>query len=165
MIGVPHTSYWDTFWSVLWFYSYLPFHKGYGLFKMEANKNIWGKLYRAMGGIPIDRKKEKEENKNKSTVKIVGETLKKMNEGLVFISPEGTRKFNDKWKTGFYYIALEAKVPVILGKMDYKKKECGLEKIIHPSGDFNKDILIMNEFYKNVSPKYPNKFSIHNIDK
>ncbi|MCP3659755.1 MAG: acyltransferase [Bacteroidetes bacterium] len=164
IIGAPHTSYWDTFWSVLWLYSYLPFQKKYGLFKIEANKSFWGALYRSMGGIPIDRNKKEKEIKNKSTVSIISESLKNMEEGLICISPEGTRKLNNKWKTGFYYIALEAKVPIILGRLDYKLKECGLEKVIYPSGNFNEDIKIINEFYKNVQGKYPNKFSVHKLE-
>lgn len=170
VIGAPHTSYWDTFWSVLAAYAYLPNRRIFGLFKLEANKSFWGWFYRLIGGIPVDRNKVLKENKNKSTVEIVSNKIKNMDKVLLAISPEGTRKLNKKWKTGFYYIALNANVPIILSSLDYKKKEINISKIVYPTGDFKKDMKLINEYYKSITAKYPEKFSINlfyneNIDK
>ena len=65
----------------------------------------------------------------------------------------------EKWKTGFYYIALKAKVPIALAFIDYKKRICGIDKIIYPTGDFKVDMKLIMDFYKNVSGKYPENFS------
>jgi len=76
------------------------------------------------------------------------------------MTPEGTRQKVTYWKRGFYYIAQKANVPVILGFMDYKKKVCGIKHIFKPSGDIEADMKKIKSYYKNVSAKYPEKFSI-----
>ncbi len=161
LVAGPHTSYWDAFWAILGKYSFLHDKKTFALFKIEANKSFWGKFYRVLGGIPVDRGKVSEGSKKISIVKLVAKKIKFMDEGLLLISPEGTRSLNKKWKTGFYHIALEADIPIVLGYMDYKKKEIAISKVVNPTGDFKRDMEEINNYYKNATAKYPEKFALN----
>lgn len=110
-------------------------------------------VLRSLGAMPIDRK---------ASVKMVDYVVNlfKERKDFVFsITPEGTRGYVKKWKTGFYYIALKANVPLVLGKIDYKKKEAGLAKVIYPSGDFQKDFQEILAFFKGVTGKNPKNYN------
>ena len=74
--------------------------------------------------------------------------------------PEGTRKLVEKWKTGFYYVALKAKVPIVMCSLDYRKKEVNIGEYFIPTGDYKKDMNIVREFYKDVTARHPSKFSL-----
>jgi hypothetical protein len=75
------------------------------------------------------------------------------------IAPEGTRKKVVKWKTGFYHIASAAKVPLLLFSMDYKKKEVGIITEFMTTGDFEKDILFIQQQYTNITGKIPENYN------
>ena len=77
------------------------------------------------------------------------------------ITPEGTRSFNNNWKTGFYHVAKYSDVPIALGYLDYKNKVSGIGLIIFPT-NFDDDMKEIMRFYENVSPKHPERFSIDN---
>ena len=79
---------------------------------------------------------------------------------FITITPEGTRKLNLKWKKGFYYIALKANVPIAFGTLDYEKKEGGIGKIFTPTGNFEEDFKIVEDFYRGRKAKYPEKFNL-----
>ncbi len=74
-----------------------------------------------------------------------------------YTTPEGTRSYAKRWKSGFYHIALEAGVPIILGYLDYKKKHAGIGPVFHPTGDYEKDLEEIQAFYRGVTAKYPEK--------
>jgi len=76
---------------------------------------------------------------------------------ILVISPEGTRKKVQYWKTGFYYIAQGAHVPIVLAFMDYRRKVTGIGPVIIPSGDIEDDIEAIKSFYERVSEKSPEK--------
>ncbi|MEM9574624.1 MAG: acyltransferase, partial [Pseudomonadota bacterium] len=76
---------------------------------------------------------------------------------ILTIPPEGTRGNVRQWRTGFYYIALKAKVPLIIGMMDYAKKSGGLGPSFMPTGDYKADMKRLSEFYHSVTPKFPGK--------
>ena len=78
---------------------------------------------------------------------------------VVGIAPERTRKRVEKWKQGFYHIAVGANVPIVLSFMDYKRKEAGVGKILYPSGDIEKDMSVIEEFYQGVNPKFPEYYN------
>ena len=78
----------------------------------------------------------------------------------MLVTPEGTRKKVTKWKTGFYYVAHGAKVPIALGYMDFEKKEAGIGKVIYPSGDIHKDMREIMDFYRNIKGRHPERFSL-----
>ena len=84
-------------------------------------------------------------------------TREKMN---LVICPEATRKKTDRWKKGFYLIAEGAKVPVALGFIDYNKKTCGVGGMMTPSGDYDKDLADIWEFYKDIKAKHPERFNL-----
>ena len=107
-----------------------------------------------MGGIPVDRSRGN--NMVAKTAKVFHEY-----ESLyVVITPEGTRKRVDKWKKGFYYIAEMAKVPVVLGFIDFKTKRCGYGPWFMPSGDFEKDWVMIEEFYRGMQGKKKGLFNL-----
>ena len=99
-------------------------------------------------GIPVDRKTNN--NITDFAVKLFEE-----NESLYLVfTPEGTRKYNDRWKKGFYYIAQKAQVPIYIAYIDYSTKRGGFERIFEPTGDVEADILEI----KKVLSKYKGKF-------
>lgn len=119
-------------------------------------------LFKALGGIPVDRSR-----KTSLTEQIVDIFNKKENFQLA-ITPEGTRKRNSEWKKGFYYIALAAKVPIEIVALDYNKKEAIFKKTLIPSGDINKDMEEITACYTGVTGKHPELFALNvnteNID-
>ena len=78
----------------------------------------------------------------------------------MLITPEGTRKAVKKWKTGFYRVALQANVPIALGYLDYAKKIAGVGKIIYPTGDMIADLTEIVNFYRTITPRYPELNSV-----
>ena len=78
----------------------------------------------------------------------------------MLVTPEGTRAKQEKWKTGFYHVAVTAGVPIALAYMDYDKKKTGVGKIVYPTGDYEKDMAEIMAFYAQINPKFPKLFSV-----
>lgn len=152
VVMAPHTSNLDFALGWLGFTSLGL--KSHFLIKKEIFKWHTGWLIKAMGGIPVDR------SHSSNVVMQVTEEFNRRRKFIVTITPEGTRKLNRNWKKGFYFIAHSAKVPVMLGFLDYKKKEGGFGYSFIPSGDYEKDYKILEEFYKTKNARYPEKFSL-----
>lgn len=148
----PHTSNWDFIWSNL--FNKAMRAKAHFFMKKEWFRFPLGKFMRALGGIPVDR------SKKTSLTDQIAEEFEKHDQFQIGITPEGTRKYNTEWKRGFYYIALKANVPIVLASIDYEKKELGYKKIIHPTGNYDTDIIEIKSFYKNVKGKRPELFGI-----
>ena len=157
IIAAPHTSNWD-------------FVYGIGAFQtMKLNmrftiKKEWlrfplKRLMNKLGALPIDRTKNTDGTK-KGTVDAIAELFNQHKELLLLIPPEGTRSRVEKWRTGFYYVALKANVPIALGFMDFEKRECGIEKLIYPTGNYNSDMEQIMNFYKDKKGKNPENFSL-----
>lgn len=127
------------------------------LMKKEIFKFPFSILFKATGGIPVVR------SKHTRMVDSIIEMFDMREEFIVMIPPEATRKKVDKWKTGFYYVALGAKVPIALGYLDYAKKEAGFGPLFTPTGDIKKDFKFLQHFYMNVTAKYPQKFNPDSI--
>lgn len=152
IIAAPHTSNWDfVIGRLAYFVIGVRVHF---LIKKEVFKWPFGKILKIWGGIPIDRKR------SNNMVKQICGIFNKHDSLYVVITPEGTRSRVKSWKKGFYYIALEAKVPIVLGYLDYKKKEGGIGPVIRPSGDFDKDFNRIKEFYRDKSARHPENFMI-----
>jgi 1-acyl-sn-glycerol-3-phosphate acyltransferase len=101
-----------------------------------------GWLLRKLGGIPVNRKRVR------NFVSFAANTIKEQERITLIICPEGTRKRTEKWKRGFYQIAMEAGVPISLGYIDYNTRTCGIMSIFHPTGDYEKDIVeIQKQYY------------------
>ena len=84
---------------------------------------------------------------------------KKKDKFILGIAPEGTRSRVDKWKTGFYHIAYNLSVPIILVKIDYELKEVGIVKEIFPSGNLKTDMKEIENTYRNVKAKIPEYYN------
>ncbi len=141
-LGVPHTSNMDGLLLVL-------LAQSVGLSSSWMIKSEWGRppigpLVRAFGGIPIDRSQ-----RNGMVEQMVGEFAKR-DRFLLLIPPEGTRSRADAWRSGFYRIALGAKVPVLPGYLDYRRKVGGFYPPVHLSGDVRADMDRLREVYGDV---------------
>lgn len=121
--------------------------------KKELFEGPLGFMIRATGGIPIDRAT------SKNMVQQVADEFAKRDELLLVIAPEGTRAWKPRWKTGFYYIAKTAGVPIVLAYMDFAKKEVGMGELFWPTDDVEADFRYIEKFYANVSAKYPEMYN------
>lgn len=149
MIAAPHTSNWDFVFARAAFFI-LGIRLRYTI-KKELFFFPLGFILKALGGIPIDRKK-----RGNMTEKMI-DLYRKYDELILLITPEGSRSYAEKWKKGFYYIAEGAKVPLVLGYLDYKKKHAGIGKVFYPSGNYERDLEQIKDFYRKVTPKFPEK--------
>lgn len=151
-IMAPHTSSWDFILGRL-----LLWNKGIKtkfLIKQEFFFFPIKSLMKKMGGVSINREQ------SKNAIKYCVELFDHYPEISLVITPEGTRQYTDHWKKGFYFIAEQAHVPIFIGFLDYKKKEGGILAEFKPSGDFEKDILLIQAYYKGITAKYPEKFNV-----
>lgn len=110
-------------------------------------------IFKAMGGVPVNRSRRGE------LIDQVVEQFKTHDQFCIAITPEGTRKRNSHWKKGFYLIAQQAEVPIVLAYIDYQRKVVGIERVFDPSGDYEKDIQEIKSYFKNVVAKFPNQFT------
>jgi 1-acyl-sn-glycerol-3-phosphate acyltransferase len=149
VVACPHTSGWD-----------LPFTLAVSwalgiqinwIGKHTLFKPPFGGFFKFLGGVPVNR------TGRNNAVQATAELLEQHDDLLVIIAPEGTRGKATRWKTGFYYIALTAKVPIVLGFLDYEKKRGGFGEVFHPSGDIEADWAALREFYKGVKGKHPDR--------
>ena len=119
--------------------------------KKEIFSGPRGRLMRFAGGIPVDR------SRSTSVVKQVAQMFAERDSLVLFIAPAGTRGTSTHWKTGFYYIALEAGVPIALGILDYKRKVAGIDRVLWPSGDLEADMAIIRGHFENIQSRHPDK--------
>ena len=157
IVAAPHTSNWD------FMYGIGAIHvmklKMRFTIKKEWMRFPFAGIMDSLGALPIDRTAIKTGEK-RGTVDAVADLFGTRDELHLMVTPEGTRAKMEKWKTGFYYIALKAKVPIALGFLDYKTRTCGIDKIIYPSGDFHFDMKQIMDFYKTMTGKFPQNFSV-----
>lgn len=143
----PHTSWVDFFLGLLVrrvFNEEINYIGKSSLFKPP-----FGWYFRWMGGAPIDRSKRSD---------TVGDIAKIFDEHKTFrlaLSPEGTRKKVTEWKTGFYYIAKTANVPILLVAFDYGKKQVKISGLFYPTENKEADFKSYREFFKGVVGKIP----------
>lgn len=147
LVHAPHTSNWDFIIGRMasWVYR-LPVKI---LIKKELFFFPLGFILKAMGGIPVDR------SKNNNLTDQISTMFKEKEKLTIIFTPEGTRKYSPNWKKGFYYIALKSEVPIVLTYIDYKKKYGGFGPVFEPTGDADKDIETIKDFYRNISGKVP----------
>ncbi|HEU19286.1 MAG TPA: glycerol acyltransferase [Deltaproteobacteria bacterium] len=147
MIGAPHTSSWD--FPITLAYAFAFKVKVFWMGKETLFRRPFGRFMRWCGGIPIDR------TKSNNTVAQTVQLFNNLEKLVMIISPEGTRKKVGSWKTGFYHIADGAKVPILLGFLDYRRKAGGFGPLIFPSGDMINDMEAIRGFYETVTGKHP----------
>ncbi len=155
IIEAPHTSMWDFILGRAGLWA-LGIHCHF-LIKKELFFFPLGIILKALGAIPVNRGKDGKGFYDD----IITELKNKKNFSLI-ITPEGTRKLTNNWKKGYYYIAQKADKPIFMAWIDYKYKTCGVNKEskIIPTGDYNKDFILVQNFYKNINAKYPERFNL-----
>lgn len=112
-----------------------------------------------LGAIAIDRSPKNPGEARPSMVEAMANLFKENPELHVMVTPEGTRSLRTEWKTGFWHTAKMAGVPILCGYLDYKEKVAGIGKIIYPT-DLEIDMREIMEFYKNITPCHPEKYSL-----
>lgn len=148
VVVAPHTSNWD-FPIGLCTRSLAPMGDVKYLAKKELFKPPFGWLFRALGGYPVDRSRH---------ANMVDAVVELFNTGAITkiaITPEGTRKYQPNWKTGFHHIAMKAGVPIILGSFDYSRKLVELSAPIELSGDLDTDIARMKDYFRSRKGRFP----------
>jgi 1-acyl-sn-glycerol-3-phosphate acyltransferase len=139
VIAYPHTSNWDFPITLLTMLA-LGFRAQW-VGKDTMFVGPLAPLYRAIGGVPVNRRE-----RTGFVDRIVGEFESREYFNLV-IATEGTRGLQGGWKSGFYRIAIAAQVPLLMGVLDYARKEAGLLACIELSGDEAKDMARIAECY------------------
>ncbi len=149
LLSAPHTSNWDFFYGRLAMWSYGVDVKI--LVKKESFVFPIGWLLKKIGCMPVNRK-----GGPKNVTSSLAEEFKHQEELCVLFTPEGTRKHVKDLKKGFYYLAQKADVPIYLGYIDYERKTGGIRKEpFYPSGDTEKDMEEIKQFYRQFKGKYP----------
>lgn len=148
----PHTSNWDFVVGML-FCRAKDFNCN---FLMKKEWFFWplGNLMHKLGGIPVYR------SKKTGLTDIVAEKAKEMDTFRLCITPEGTRKANKEWKKGFYYIALKANIPILLYGLDYKRKLIKCSRTFIPTGNVEKDMEEIKQYFTEFEGKHPERFII-----
>jgi 1-acyl-sn-glycerol-3-phosphate acyltransferase len=139
IVFAPHTSNWD-------FPLLLLVRIAFGrqvryLAKHTLLRGPFSWFFRATGAIPVER------SQHQDLVRYLSEVFERSPALWLALSPEGTRKKTDHWKSGFYYIALEAHVPVLLVFVDARRRECGVGPLLTLSGDPERDLEPIRAFY------------------
>ena len=151
VIAAPHTSNWD--FVVGRCFAYIIGLVPKYLIKGELFFPILGTLIKWNGGIPVYR------NSKNNVVDQISELYNSKEKLIIGISPEGTRKKVDSWKTGFYHIAIKSNIPILLVKMDYKNKEIGVIYTLKLTGNLEKDFDFIQEKYKDILGKIPENYN------
>ena len=148
----PHTSNWDFILGQL-------YSRAEGLrinYLMKKEWFFWplGSIFRKTGGIPVYRDKKTSMTDN------LAETAKRSESFRLCITPEGTRSRNPDWRKGFYFIALKAGLPILLYGLDFDKKLIQCTKCIMPTGDVEKDMQEIKQYFADYKGRHPENFAI-----
>lgn len=149
LIAAPHTSNWDFPLGLLVKFS-LKIKLNY-LGKGALFDSPFGWLFRALGGIPVYRKKK---------LNMVDQMVEQFNQRehmILAMSPEGTRSHLAYWKSGFYHIAHKAGVPIAMATLDFGNKVVRLGNAFMPTGDIQEDMKLIRAFFAGVQGKVPEK--------
>ncbi len=149
VIAYPHTTNWDLPFTLACAYALDVDIKWLGKKSLFHGPQGW--LMKSLGGIPVDR------SKRTKLVDAVIDAIEPMDNVLVVIPPEGTRGKTGRWKSGFYWIAHGAHIPIVLGFLDFKRKRGGLGEVFEPTGDIDADLERIKEFYAGIEGKFPDK--------
>ncbi len=143
LIAAPHTSNWDMPYALTACFVLRLNPRWMG--KASIFRFPFGGIMRWLGGVAVDR------SRSHNAVADQAQALRESDEPIqLIIAPEGTRKRTREWKTGFYYIAREAGVPIVLAYLDYERRVAGLGRVFQPTGDVQADIAEIKRFYATV---------------
>ena len=146
VIAAPHTSWKDFPIAILARNS--SGEKVNFIGKNSLFKGPFGFIFRSLGGTPVDR------SKSSNMVDAIIQIFDNKEEFRLGISPEGTRKKVIKWKTGFYFIAKGAKVPIVMATLDFENKEIKFSEPYDITDDKEKDFKHFHNFFKGVKGKH-----------
>lgn len=136
----PHTSNWDFPVGIMAMYALGI--RGTFLGKDTLFKGPLGMLMRFLGGFPVDRA-----NAHDVVTQTV-DLVKRLDKVVVVLSPEGTRKRMERWRSGFYWIAQRSGIPILPAVFDFKRKAIHLNALFEPTGDMERDIAFLRTLYK-----------------
>jgi len=153
-VMAPHTSWWD-------------FSNNFGVMlalginvhwfiAIGYTRGIIGRLLRYFGAVQVDR------SRHHDMVAHMVSEYRQRDKFLLAIFPEGTRKPVPKWKTGFWYIAKQAEVPVQLVSFDYQKRAAIFGPVFELSDDIDQDIKRMRDYFRPVTAKHPERVNWSN---
>jgi 1-acyl-sn-glycerol-3-phosphate acyltransferase len=142
IIGAPHTSNWD-FILFLGIVFHLKINVSY-MGKVELFRSPLGWFFYYCGGIPVDR------SKPTGLVEQTVEACNRANQFVLVIAPEGTRHGVKEWKRGFYHIAKGAGIPIVMAKVDGKKKTVHFGQVFHPTEDIEADMKAIQDAFKGL---------------
>lgn len=149
ILGASHTSNWD-FPVFLGTVNAVGRHVRF-IGKLSLFKGAMGRFMRAAGGVPVDRAAAQD------TVSQIVDQIDAHEDFLLIVAAEGTRSRTTKWKTGFYQIALRAKVPIVCAGPDYPSKRGIFGPVIHPTGDYDRDMAPAFAFFRSLRPRHPER--------
>ena len=155
LIAAPHTSNWDLPYTLM--VAFVLRADIHWLGKQSIFRAPFGGLMRWLGGIPVNR------DERSNLVEASAQILRQASGPLhLVIAPEGTRDRVRYWKTGFYYIAQQAGVPILLAYMDYEHKRSGIGEVFRTTGDIEQDMAAIRRFYAPFKGKRPDSFDAGN---
>lgn len=147
IIAAPHTSFYDFFVGIS--LRKIVDVKTNFIGKKELFKWPLGVYFRSVGGVALDR------TSGQNKVQAIAQLFKTKEEFRLTLAPEGTRGKVEEWKTGFYYIAKEANVPIIMFTLDFKNKQNKISEPFYPTDDITADLAYIKSFFKGVVGKIP----------
>lgn len=152
MVAAPHTSNWDfpLALAVFWY-------KGLNIkyfIKSNYTNGPFGWFFNWTGAIGVNRNKKQ----NRLTDFAI-ELMKERKKLVLLVPAEGSRKWVKKWRSGFYHIARASGRPISLGYLDYGKKEAGVMDVFYPTGNFEKDMLYIQESYQGIKARHPENYN------
>ncbi|HEY9094580.1 MAG TPA: lysophospholipid acyltransferase family protein [Hydrogenophaga sp.] len=152
LIAAPHTSNWDLPMTIMVAFALRLRPRWMG--KASIFRRPFGGLMRWLGGIAVDRAQSN--NLVESSARAIRDALEPLQ---LIVPPEGTRSKTRQWKTGFYYIAQSAQVPIVMAFMDYSTKRSGLGPLFEPTGQVESDLAAIKAFYKPYKGKNAEQFA------
>ena len=145
LIAAPHTHWLDLFLGIL-IRGSIGFKSNF-IAKKELFFFPFNILLKLIGGVPVNR------SKKNNTVNEIANIFNNKNEFRISLAPEGTRQKVSKFKTGFYYIAKEANVPIIMITMDYSNKQSVISDPFYPKDNFKNDMNFIESFFDGIEGK------------
>ena len=151
VIAAPHTSNWDLPYTLM--VCFVLRLNVYWMGKASIFKPPFRGVMMWLGGISVDR------SQSNNLVAASSAAIMQASGALqLIVPPEGTRSGTRFWKTGFYYIAAGAGVPIVMAFLDYEKKVGGLGPVFKTTGDIDADMVAIKAFYAGVKGKNADQF-------
>ncbi|MGB5362212.1 MAG: 1-acyl-sn-glycerol-3-phosphate acyltransferase [Aureibaculum sp.] len=147
IIAAPHTS-WQDF-PIALLAKYATSLKANYIGKDSLFKPPFGFIFRWLGGAPVNR------SKNTNLVQAIVDIYNSKDRFVLGMSPEGTRQKVDQWKTGFYYIAKGAKIPIVMATIDFGNKQLKISEPYYVTDDMESDFKHFHSYFEGVKGKHP----------